>query len=327
MRDFNNSTDTEWWNSERGQAAYIDFTNPKAVKWFTDRLRHLQAITGIDSFKFDAGETSWSPPDPDLHGMDQHHPLLLTKTYIDAVASFGPIVEVRSGFRNQEHDIYMRMIDKDTEWGWNNGLPTLVTTLLQLNMNGYPFVLPDMIGGNGYNDHPPNQEIFLRWLQANVFMPSLQYSYVPWDFNNSTFTEICRNFTELHEYFGPIILERFALAVKRGDPVNPPIWWIDPEDRVAQGIYDGLKKVNILVNLVFIFSFSEFLLGEDILSAPVLEENTFQRDIYLPRGTWIDGNNRNIIEGPTWLRNYSAPLEVLPYFILEETYFGLFRNE
>lgn len=51
-----------------------------------------------------------------------------------------------------------------------------------MNMVGYPFVLPDMIGGNGYNNIRPDSEIFIRWLQANVFMPSLQFSYVPWDY-------------------------------------------------------------------------------------------------------------------------------------------------
>lgn len=63
-------------------------------------------------------------------------------------------------------------------------------------MAGYPLVLPDMIGGNGYGDGlpppgsesqssvegAPNKEIFLRWLQANTFMPALQFSYVPWDY-------------------------------------------------------------------------------------------------------------------------------------------------
>lgn len=71
-------------------------------------------------------------------------------------------------------------------------------------MNGYPLVLPDMIGGNGYdpcfvapgapvpeNCVPgsdtgrPDEEIFLRWLQANTFMPALQFSYVPWEYTAS----------------------------------------------------------------------------------------------------------------------------------------------
>lgn len=58
-------------------------------------------------------------------------------------------------------------------------------------MVGYPLVLPDMIGGNGYGDegldgpsNMPSKEIFLRWLQANTFMPALQFSYVPWDYDS-----------------------------------------------------------------------------------------------------------------------------------------------
>ena len=30
-------------------------TNPEAVAWFVHRLKRLQAATGIDGFKFDAG--------------------------------------------------------------------------------------------------------------------------------------------------------------------------------------------------------------------------------------------------------------------------------
>ena len=40
-------------------------------------------------------------------------------------------------------------------------------------MPGYSFVLPDMIGGNGYKGDP-SRELYIRWLQVNVFMPSMQ---------------------------------------------------------------------------------------------------------------------------------------------------------
>ena len=46
-------------------------------------------------------------------------------------------------------------------------------------MSGYSFVLPDMIGGNGYKG-APSRELYIRWLQVNVFMPAMQISYVPW---------------------------------------------------------------------------------------------------------------------------------------------------
>lgn len=151
--------------------------------------------------------------------------------------------------------------------------------LLQLNMAGYSLVLPDMIGGNGYDNIKPDKEIFLRWLQANTFMPSIQFSFVPWDhdaevkhssLNAAAFVgpqghlisflpqpqtvAISHKFVDLHEKFSPYIMERFKLAVARGEPVNPPIWWISPEDKTAQTIDD------------------EFLLGEKILAAPVVQQ-------------------------------------------------------
>ena len=47
-----------------------------------------------------------------------------------------------------------------------------------------------MIGGNGYStddplddSNPPTKELYLRWLEANVFMPGMQFSFVPWQYD------------------------------------------------------------------------------------------------------------------------------------------------
>lgn len=94
-----------------------------------------------------------------------------------------------------------------------------------------------------------------------------------------------------------MIIERFKLAVKSGEPVNPPIWWVDPTDKTAQGIDD------------------QFLLGETILVAPIVKQGAVKRDVYLPNGKWKDGNSETIHDGGKWIRDYSAPLDTLPYFI------------
>ncbi|KAJ8714339.1 hypothetical protein PYW07_002564 [Mythimna separata] len=188
------------------------------------------------------------------------------------------------------------MIDKDSFWTFENGLPTLITTLFQMNINGYPLVLPDMIGGNGY-DGPPSAELFIRWLQANVFMPSLQFSYVPWDYDNET-VAISKTFVSLHEQYAPEIIAACKKAVADGSPVNMPIWWIAPNDTTAHGIWD------------------EYLLGETILVAPVVTENARSRDIYLPAGTWYEqGDSSKVVTGPVTLTNYPAPLNFLPFFV------------
>lgn len=240
--DHDNKPDTQWWNSKTGEAAYIDFTKFEAQEWFKERLRRLQTEDGIDSFKFDAGESSWVPSDPILNTSTNFSPSQITRDYVRTVGSFGSMVEVRSGQGTQDLPIFVRMIDKDSEWKWENGLVTLITTLLQMNLNGYPFILPDMIGGNGYNNKPPSKELFLRWLQANVFMPSLQFSYVPWNFDNETIN-ISKKFTKLHTDYAPKIIERFKLATTTGAPVNAPLWWSDPQDFTAQGIFDRTNLI------------------------------------------------------------------------------------
>lgn len=229
-----------WWNSNASPhkaAAQIDFTNAGAAEWFNRRLRRLQAETGIDSFKFDAGEVSWQPKDSRLNASIGLHPLASTAEYVKAVSEFGRSVEVRSGFGTQSLPIFMRMFDKDSIWGHDNGLASLVTTLLQLNMVGYAFVMPDMIGGNGYN-RPPDKELFIRWLQANVFMPNIQFSYVPWDYDAETIA-ISRDMVQLHLNISHHIVSAAKEAVLHGKPVNRPIWWLDPNDKTAQAIDDG----------------------------------------------------------------------------------------
>lgn len=111
-------------------------------------------------------------------------------------------------------------------------------------------------------------------------------------------------------------------SVSKGSPLNPPVWWIDPTDQVAQKIYDGMKinskfqKLYLVLNYIFDVHFVEFLLGENILVAPVIVEGATSRDVYLPSGIWRDENHPNaqLIKGRKWLRNYPAKLDVLPWF-------------
>ncbi|KPJ04460.1 putative family 31 glucosidase KIAA1161 [Papilio xuthus] len=291
------SPDSSWWNNNGSVPGYIDFTNPDAAEWYSSRIKNLIETYDIDSLKFDAGESSWSPQIPVQNGDIDLHPGHIVRDYVRTVAEFGPMIEIRAGMRTQDLPVFVRMVDKDTLWGFDNGLATLVTTLLAMNLNGYPLVLPDMIGGNGYNEKP-SKELFIRWLQANVFMPTLQYSFVPWDHDNET-VEICRQYTQLHAEFADEIAAAMEEAVSSGTPVNPPVWWLDPTDQVALAVWD------------------EFLLGERVLAAPVLSEGAVSRDIYLPRGNWRapDGS---LHTGPVWLRDYPAPLDTLPYFLLEK---------
>ncbi|KAG4070075.1 hypothetical protein HA402_013735 [Bradysia odoriphaga] len=214
--DHDGNPDVKWWNAGSTFAGHIDFTKVEAAEWYAERLSRLRTDSGIDSYKFDAGETSWAPMDPVLNATDDTKPNALTNAFVNTVVPFGKIIEVRTAFRQQHIPVFVRMLDKDSKWDWNNGLPTVVTTLLQFNMVGYPFVLPDMIGGNGYEDNPivrtTNKELYIRWIQANVFMPAMQFSFVPWDFDQQTIT-LSQKYTALHAEYADKIIERFKLGM------------------------------------------------------------------------------------------------------------------
>lgn len=51
--------------------------------------------------------------------------------------------------------------------------------------------------------------------------------------------EICRKYTQLHADYADEIAAAMRASVERGTPVNPPIWWLDPEDEVALAVWDG----------------------------------------------------------------------------------------
>ena len=180
---------TSWWQGS--SAGYVDFTRAEAAEWWSARVRRLQNL-GIDSFKFDAGETNWLPDDFNFDAIPlSRQPNGYSEAYVRNMERFGPMIEVRTGWSTQDVPIFTRMLDKDSVWTDQNGLKTLIPTLLQFSIEGYPFVLPDMIGGNGYNVLLPNKELFVRWMQANVFMPSLQFSFVPWDYSQEVRSRGC----------------------------------------------------------------------------------------------------------------------------------------
>ena len=59
---------------------------------------------------------------------------------------------------------------------------------------------------------------------------------------------------------------------------------------------------------------SEFLVGDDILVAPVLEKGAMSRDIYLPTGRWHSQIRPEVLEGRMWHKGYPVKLDELQWF-------------
>lgn len=273
-----------WW---QGDGCLLDIANPKARQWFGDNLREMQAAAGLDGFKFDAGEAIFV-------GNHAGYPCPndYTRRYIDFVASNCPLSEVRSGWGNQRASVLFRQWDKSSTWGADNGLKSVITGALAMSLAGYPFVLPDMVGGNAYRGEQADAELMIRWTQANALLPAIQFSLAPWDYGDEC-DRLCRAALDLRERYMDRIETAMRGAAQSGAPVIRPVWWLAPEDERAQICDD------------------EFLLGDRVLVAPVIQPGQSARDVYIPRGEWRGAHTGRIFAGPTALTNEPAPLDTL----------------
>ncbi|XP_070532691.1 myogenesis-regulating glycosidase-like [Ptychodera flava] len=289
---------TRWW---QGDGALVDFTNPGACQWFIGRLEILRKSVGLNSYKIDAGETNFLPTSTKTHA-PLTEPGDYTKFYVDCVARLGRQIEVRVGHHTQKYAVHQRMFDKDSTWGYDNGLKTMIPTALVMGIIGYPFNLPDMIGGNAYDPVDisktvfPERELFIRWMQLTAYLPSMQFSLSPWQYDDEV-VEIALKMVQVHEdIVTPIVLKAAREATVSGTPIIRPLWWTSPKDEVA------------------LTTDSEYLVGDDLLVAPILEGASRSRDIYLPKGRWIDDLRGGEHKGAVWLKNYRVDLSEIATF-------------
>ncbi|XP_061463334.1 myogenesis-regulating glycosidase-like [Rhineura floridana] len=289
----------QWWN---GVGAILDFTNPLARNWFQSHLRQFHTKYGISSFKFDAGETCYLPKQFRTFS-PLSDPSIWSQHYAEMAIPFHELAEVRVGYRSQHICCFVRIIDRDSIWGHELGLKSLIPTVLTIGLLGYPFVLPDMIGGNFLPNKTdgavdiPEKELYIRWLELSAFMPSMQFSIPPWLYDKEVI-EIALKFTRLHESLvAPLLLELAGEITDTGDPIIRPIWWISPSDESAH-------KID-----------SQFLIGDTLMVAPVLEMGKQERDIYIPAGKWRSYKGELFEKTPTLVTDYPVDLDEVAYFM------------
>jgi alpha-glucosidase (family GH31 glycosyl hydrolase) len=282
--------DIIWW---QGTSYLLDVSNPYALEWWADHLKALQRSLGLSGFKFDAGEANFLPADAQTFApMNRSE---FSSKWVQFAAVHFPYCEVRCGWHGQRYPVLFRQWDKFSVWGLDNGLASIITTSLALGMAGYPFVLPDMIGGNSYDGVLADKELVIRWTQASAPMLAIQFSLAPWDYDPET-ADICRKYAQLHVRLAPQRLAAAHQAIVSGAPVIRPVFWISPLDEQTFTIKD------------------QYMLGDTLLVAPVITPSTTARDVYLPAGTWRDYWTNQQYTGGQWLKNFPAPLDTLPLF-------------
>jgi len=255
----------KWWN---GLGTILDTTNSSAREWFTKKLKDFQ-ILPIDGFKFDAGEVNYLPENYKF-SIPLKNPNYYSHYYVQVASQFA-LSETRVAWRTQKFPILVRILDRSSDWGTRNGLQSVLTTTLTFGILGYPFVLPDFVGGNAYLIEKPRRELYIRWVQLSVFLPAIQFSIPPWDYDmgdsNET-TLITQEALSIRKNLSEYIYDLAKNVQITGEPIIRPLWWYWPTD-----------------DETFVIE-SEFMLGQDYLIAPVLNLNVVAHAIYLPAGVW-----------------------------------------
>jgi alpha-glucosidase (family GH31 glycosyl hydrolase) len=100
---------------------------------------------------------------------------------------------------------------------------------------------------------------------------------------------------QLHVTLGPEILALARTTAQTGEPIIRPLEYVFP--------HRGYAIIR-----------DQFLLGDGILVAPMLEKGGRQRKVVLPPGTWR-GDDSSVVTGPCDLA-IDVPLARLPWYRL-----------
>ncbi|MCR5033564.1 MAG: glycoside hydrolase family 31 protein [Lachnospiraceae bacterium] len=255
-----------WWN---GYSAVLDMSNPAAVSWLKEQLDALTKM-GIDGFKFDAGDS--------FYYLEENVTFAGTTPNEQSAcwSSFGkqyPYNEYRVTFGEAGAPLLQRLCDKQHSWT-GEGVGGLIQDSLLQGMTGHPFSCPDMIGGGEYANFGEalkkgvDEELFIRHAQIAALMPAMQFSASPFRLLGEDSIRKVMDCVELRKKYTEKIRKLVEQAGKTGEPVIRYMAYEFPEDPAEEVI-------------------DQFMLGEDLLVAPIYEKGQTGREVFLPRGTWM----------------------------------------
>ncbi len=277
-----------WWD---GASALLDFTNPDAATWFKSQLTKLTKEYGVDGFKLDAGDFEF------YYNVSSFKPNATPADHAEAYGKIGldyPLNEYRAMWKLGGQPLGERLRDKEHGFA---SLQLLIPNMLVEGLMGYYFSCPDMIGGgevSSFDDKNQfDQESVVRSAQCHALMPMMQFSVAPWRVLDKEHFDAVKRAVGIREKFKAYILELAQKAAKTGEPIMKPMEFNYPNKGYATII-------------------DQFMLGDNVLVAPVLIKGAISRKVVIPEGIWksFDGQT---IKGPKTIE-VKVQLNDLPYF-------------
>ena len=260
--------------------AILDFSNPETVSWYQSKIEGLMK-QGVSTIKCDFGEAA--PYNGFYYsgkgGLYEHnlYPLRYNKALFEVVERNHPgegIIWARSAWAGSQRYALHWGGDAATN---NIGMLGDLRGGLSFGLSGFSFWSHDM---GGFVTASP-EDIYRRWLPFG-FLSSHTRAHgapptEPWLISKS-FTDAFRACAEMKYKLMPYVYAQAKDCSERGLPMVRALLVEFAQDKGAWLVED------------------EYMFGSQILVAPLLESGN-SRDVYLPKGKWIDYQTGKVYEG------------------------------
>ena len=291
-----------------GESAFPDFTRADVRAWWGDeQLAVLDSgVRGVwndmnEPSSFRAGTMSdIAHFDGDGHPGTHHEYHNQYGTWMPRATYEGfrkhrpdqrPLVITRAGYPGVQR--YSSIWTGDNTSSWDH-LKLTIPMILGLGLSGVPFTGTDIGGFIG----APDGDLYSRWLQAAVLHPFYRTHAgfetprrEPWSFGPE-YERANRATIRLRYRMLPSLYTAFYEHTQSGTPVVKPVFWNAPSDTMALGIQD------------------EYLMGDNLLVAPVVDQATESRKVYLPAGQWFRvGSNEPANGGTVFTASAPTPAQ------------------
>ena len=297
-----------------GDSVYPDFGNPEVRDWWGENTS-LMTQRGVAGIWNDMNEpASFAGELPDdlvmtdediktthrrMHNTYGHNMSKATYYGLKKHTGKRPFVITRACYAGSQK--YTTAWTGDNKSIWTH-IKMAIPQLCNLGLSGMAFVGTD-IGGFASDTTP---ELLARWIELGAFSPLCRNhcskgckNQEPWVFGKEVL-DIFRKYIELRYSLLPYFYDNFRICEEKGYPVMRPLVFNYCHDEVA-------KNCN-----------TEFMIGDSMLVAPVIEQGDIYKCVYLPEGAWYDYFTGERVEGNSHVVKY-APLDTCPIYIKEGT--------
>ena len=290
-------------------AAMIDLTNPDACRWIKRIIKENMIDFGFSGWMADFGE--YLPTDcvlysgEDAETLHNTWPARWAKINREAIEEAGKVGEImfftRAGFSDTPSASTMMWNgDNHTDFSIDFGLPSVIPAMLSLTCCGFGLSHSDIGGYTSFFNLKRSEELYMRWCEMNAFSPLMRSHEglnpdlnVQFDANERVLHQSAV-MSQIHAKLKPYLVKAVEENSEKGIGVVRPLFFYYNEPRAFTESY-------------------EYLLGRDILVAPVLKFGAESQRVYLPKDKWVHLWSKKEYSGGEY--NISAPIGQPPVFI------------